>query len=152
MRGERPAMWRGDETFPRRAPAEEGQGTGMLGLPHDLMPFLSTRDSKCPCSVATRGRRTDDRWGMPAGSPRSHCLSAPGVRLASLALLILFPDPQGLRQPRLHPPPCPPLLFRNKTPGLESMVGSHSNGPFSCFHSNQHPDHLVASQLTAVSE
>lgn len=46
----------------------------------------------------------------------------------------------------------PPGLFSNQIPGLENMVGSYGNGPFSCFHSNEHSDHLVASQLTAVSE
>lgn len=61
-----------------------------------------------------------------------------------------------------HPLVGPPLtqlrasvprgLFSNQTPGLESMVGSYGNGPLSCFHGNQHSDHLVASQLTAVSE
>lgn len=47
---------------------------------------------------------------------------------------------------------APPSLFSNQIPGLENMVGSYGNGPFSCFHGNEHSDHLVASQLTAVSE
>lgn len=93
--------------------------------------------------------------GTPAESRRGHCSSALVERSWPNPPSILPPSSRTLEPPMQAiswAPLSPPLLFRNQTPGLESLVGSHSNGPFSCFHGNQHPDHLVASQLTAVSE
>lgn len=95
-----------------------------------IYAFTVHRD-KYLCSVTTEGNEQTDQ-GHRKLWPLSHSFSVGTLTYASSLV--------------------PPGLFSNQIPGLENMVGSYGNGPFSCFHSNEHSDHLVASQLTAVSE
>lgn len=155
---EQPARQKGARTFPFRAPADERSSAEGLALPSGSHAFALHLEWPTAALFWHHGARSRQqagnaysKWETPLllfgpshqepARPAhhfAHLLQGPSRHLCS-------PSPG----PHLYPPP---LLCRNQTSCWERMVGSHSNGPFSCFHGNQHPDHLVASQLTAVSE